>query len=1183
MKILGVKFKNINTLTGEWEIRFDQSPIADTRLFAIVGPNGSGKSSILDAITLGLYGETARLKNPEYSRLTGSGTESRAEVTFSVMDHLYCSQWVVKQNGHKPESPDMSLYSLNGEKKLLENRPIPVRTRIEAVTGLDFKRFCRSILLAQGECSAFLNALENERTEILEKIIGPEMRQELAESIRSRVAVETERLHQLQEEAAGFQTPEKARVDDIRQSIEQAREDAREIGRNLDILQAQERWTERMAREPDAEKNAAEALRVAEIRLAELQNSRDQLEQAKPAGLFQKALAQVETLRANADAIRTEIDHLKADLPARENQLQDIEARRDEVDRQHRSVKDILDARIRDFQEAETLDRDISAMEQAFMDKTSRLEAGMKTQQDTSRIRSELEEQEKILNKRFQELQEWIEAHAADEGLAAAIPDMESHVAQLATIRQQMETCRTEREQAAKAESRSARVLERAEKSARKAREKVAHLQARKTDRDSRLQAIFGGKTESGLKTDIDDGIKKLAACKELKRIGKKSGAFKTVRYELAQSRLEIKTLTESIAQEQSRLQALDGEIRKRDAIRRFEADRGNLLEPEAPCPLCGATVHPFLDDGIIDFSELDRIVLERREKIRALQAERDSLKTRETGILERVKIRNDLQQTWDSQCALAGSAWNFGETGALPDHVRAIRQDIRNVRSRLRSAWWLGWRVTWTDRSLGRKRDTLSRCENLLKTSRIAHETPEEALHRIDRDLARLGETDEKTRAALIDGLKKWQEQAPNPGDENTMLTHLTDRSAVYRQNRRELAAAQNDLQSIRSRQQAVSDTLQQTEKSSQHLSAEIEDLQSRLNALKADRGSRFGALDPAREHQTLKNEIQGLAAEERSLSAESDRLHQNLATDRETLKRMVDQELEIRNTAAAAEKDLLEQARTEGFDTLKAIQDGLSILAREPDILSRLADAEGAVKTALESVESLRPEHPVTDSPETLRWKISDAIKRQKELEQDIDNQKRTLETYRQADIEYRELLHAIAVQEKVFAEAVAAHRSIDGQGKGQEKLQHLLLNQLLEKANRHLGTLANHRYLLKPAGPDDLGLYVEDTIQSGILRSVKTLSGGESFIVSLCLALGLSDMAANHRRIDSLFLDEGFGKLDDEMLYKVIATLKSLRANGRMVGIVSHVRRLTDEIPTQIRLEKGADGSSKIMVVA
>ncbi|HSO67761.1 MAG TPA: AAA family ATPase, partial [Desulfatirhabdiaceae bacterium] len=731
MKILGVKFKNINSLIGEWEIRFDRSPISDTGLFAIVGPNGSGKSSILDAITLGLYGETARLKSSEGCRLNSSGKESYAEVTFSVMDHQYCSRWVVQPNGEKPESPAMSLFSLNGEKTLLENRPIPVRTRIEELSGLDFKRFCRSILLAQGEFSAFLNALENERVEILEKIIGPEMRQEQAKSIRSRADVETERLQRLQEDAAHFQTPEKARVEDIRETIEQAHADAREIERNLETLRNQERWMERVAQEPDAEKKAAEALRVAEIHHTVAQNSRDQLEQARPAILFQKSLTQVETLRAKADSIREECGHLKDVLPAREKQLQDLKAQHEGICRQRQAVKEILDTRNEEFQEAESLDRDIAAVEKEFMDKVSGLEAGMKKRQDLSRTRSELEEQEGVLNKRVLERQQWIEAHKADESLTAAIPDMESHAAQLSTLRQQLETCRSDRGSALKAESRSAKVLQRAEESTQKARTKADQMRVRKTERDSRLQAIYSGKTESGLKTGIENGIKQLTACKALKRIGKKGAAFRAVRDEQAQIQLEIKMLTESIAQEKSRLQALDGEIRKRDAIRRFESDR-DQLQPGDPCPLCGASVHPFLDNGMIDFTELDRIILDRKEKIRALQVERDSLKTRDLAILERVTIRDDMEQEWGTQCALAGGVWEFGETDGLSDQVRAIRQDIRSARSRLRAAWWFGWRVKWTDRSLVRKLEALSKHENSLEKSRTEHKTHVKILSRI-------------------------------------------------------------------------------------------------------------------------------------------------------------------------------------------------------------------------------------------------------------------------------------------------------------------------------------------------------------------------------------------------------------------------------------------------------------------
>jgi exonuclease SbcC len=145
-----------------------------------------------------------------------------------------------------------------------------------------------------------------------------------------------------------------------------------------------------------------------------------------------------------------------------------------------------------------------------------------------------------------------------------------------------------------------------------------------------------------------------------------------------------------------------------------------------------------------------------------------------------------------------------------------------------------------------------------------------------------------------------------------------------------------------------------------------------------------------------------------------------------------------------------------------------------------------------------------------------------------------------------------------------------------------QRLMLNRLVDQTNEHLAYLSG-RYLLRAAEDNGLSLEVEDSLQDRIRRSVKTLSGGESFVVSLCLALGLSEMAARHRKIESLFLDEGFGALDDEMLFKVLAALKGLRANGKTVGIISHVKRLADEIPTQIRVDRIADGPSTISIRA
>jgi exonuclease SbcC len=120
---------------------------------------------------------------------------------------------------------------------------------------------------------------------------------------------------------------------------------------------------------------------------------------------------------------------------------------------------------------------------------------------------------------------------------------------------------------------------------------------------------------------------------------------------------------------------------------------------------------------------------------------------------------------------------------------------------------------------------------------------------------------------------------------------------------------------------------------------------------------------------------------------------------------------------------------------------------------------------------------------------------------------------------------------------------------------------------------------RYLLRRTPDQPLELTVIDAYQAGEVRSTANLSGGETFIISLALALGLSAMASKKVQIDSLFLDEGFGTLDEESLEVALETLSTLQQNGKIIGIISHVPLLKERIDVQLHLHAGLDGRSTI----
>jgi len=135
------------------------------------------------------------------------------------------------------------------------------------------------------------------------------------------------------------------------------------------------------------------------------------------------------------------------------------------------------------------------------------------------------------------------------------------------------------------------------------------------------------------------------------------------------------------------------------------------------------------------------------------------------------------------------------------------------------------------------------------------------------------------------------------------------------------------------------------------------------------------------------------------------------------------------------------------------------------------------------------------------------------------------------------------------------------------------------MVQHANRNLQKMSD-RYILLRDKKHPLELNVMDNYRGGDVRTTKNLSGGESFLVSLALALGLSNMASNNVRVDSLFLDEGFGTLDEETLETALQTLASLQQEGKIIGIISHIAALRDRLDTRIQVSPGLGGHSRLI---
>jgi len=243
MKILSIRLKNLHSLRDEWHIPFTENPLRGAGIFAITGPTGAGKSTILDAVTLALYGKVPR--NSEKGEVMSHHTgECWAEVDFETAAGQFRARWSLTRAHRKPEGNlqpvQMSLAQLPSG-QILHSGTTEVTSAVENLTGLDFARFTQSVLLSQGEFAKFLKADSNERADLLERITGTHIYADLSKKCYEIARGKLEHVVHAQ---AGLRTGllSEEQVQQLSQQLQQLRQQSNQLAEQAQTLQKQKQW-----------------------------------------------------------------------------------------------------------------------------------------------------------------------------------------------------------------------------------------------------------------------------------------------------------------------------------------------------------------------------------------------------------------------------------------------------------------------------------------------------------------------------------------------------------------------------------------------------------------------------------------------------------------------------------------------------------------------------------------------------------------------------------------------------------------------------------------------------------------------------------------------------------------------------------------------------------------------------
>ena len=1169
--------------------------------------------------------------------LRRGAAEAWSEVDFAGNDDIrYRARWSVRRAYGKPggalQPSKMTLHRLP-ELDPLGGTKTEVANEIVARIGLSFEQFTRAVLLAQNEFSAFLKTDENERGELLETLTGTTVYSEISRRAFERYRAELERTRLLTSQLA-HQAPlppeEREKLDAERATAELALEaaDARRSA-----LEQELRWHQEAMKLAASETQAVESLASAQAAQQESGGRRQRLatlDAVQPARPLVADIVRLEEERKVAVESGAKLESgLAVAIEARRQAVLDVDAALAAVE----TTESALRGAAPQLDAAKALDAAIATQAPSHAQAATALAGARDDARQARAVHQAKAAELDAASRQRDTAAGWLGAHARLEPMAIQWPRWDKLLTQAgqlvtqdAAAREALATASRQAAQAADAEGAATLALANA----------TALLDTQDTARRAAMAALEAIDPQA-----LDQERQALDARRESVAAAEKAWtALVTTRQELRDTSSELdrvdmaragaaRLLDEARAAAPSLFAAMQQAEKSLSAAElACAADVEELratLEDDTPCPVCGAHDHPYRDDGRQDvlrtmLANLRREIAGCRDRVRdneaAQAAQAATLAATSEGLagLQReraglARLVEELEAEWSAEplaretpLEAERAAWFATARESVRDALAAL--DVRGASLRraaqARDAAQAAYDRSQAEharlrQSFDAAKEAGARLQSELRARTVQHEAAAAQL------AAALGELDPVLADAVGDA---WQDA----------WRHGLD---AWRCARAQEAAQWQEQTVLHTRSAASAATLgaevagalariAQGDRHGAGVAAEFKRIDEELSARRSERAALWQGRPVAEVEQELASAVASARNALSARQASINEINQREASARTALAQL-NEHIAALDTAgaraAATLADWLEDYRRRseepgsGLDPVgdaaelgRLLAVGSTWLAQERAALGALESQAASAATVLAERRAQRALHAEGQpesglSAETVAAAV-EALGSERRAAHDLATELRmraaqddTRRVQAQAVMAEVERQQAEEKRWGKLSELIGSH---DGK-RFRNYAQQFTLDVLLGYANAHLAQLAR-RYRLERVsngGAPSLALMVRDQDMGGEVRSVNSLSGGESFLVSLALALGLASLSSNRVKVESLFIDEGFGSLDSDTLGVAMDALDALQSMGRKVGVISHVQEMTERIATKVLVRPGGGGSSTITV--